>query len=40
LNWKMVIASHWKVALVLSLLTIRMICGTAFAEPIDCPGVG
>jgi hypothetical protein len=43
LNWKVIIASHWKVALLfiqLSLLALHMISGVASAEPIDCPGGG
>jgi hypothetical protein len=43
LNWKVIVASHWKFALLiiqLSLLAIHMISGVASAEPIDCPGGG
>jgi hypothetical protein len=43
LNLKLMVISHWRVALLLLLLTwltVRIISGIAFAEAIDCPGGG
>lgn len=40
MNWKIMIASHWKLALLLiqlGLLALMVTSGKVFAEPVDGP---